>query len=166
MRDRADFERYVGERAPRLLRTAYLLCRDWATAEDLVQTALAKAWTAWRRVGGNPDPYVYRILTNTHASWWRRRWRGEVPTGELPDTPHPADPEAQLGARDALRTALAALPARQRAVIVLRYFEDLPDAAIGEILGCSVATVRSQASRALAKLRLDPAARSAVNTGS
>ncbi|MFI6292225.1 SigE family RNA polymerase sigma factor [Nonomuraea sp. NPDC050790] len=166
MRDRADFERYVAERSPRLLRTAYLLCRDWATAEDLVQSALAKAWTAWRRVGGNPDPYVYRILTNTHASWWRRRWRGEVPTGELPDAPLTADPETQLGTREALRTALTALPARQRAVIVLRYFEDLPDAAIGEILGCSAATVRSQASRALAKLRLDPAARSAVTTGS
>ncbi|MFI6496479.1 SigE family RNA polymerase sigma factor [Nonomuraea typhae] len=165
MRDRADFERYVGERSARLLRTAYLLCRDWATAEDLVQTALAKAWLAWRRVGGDPDPYVYRILANTHASWWRRRWRGEVPTGELPDVPAAEDTHG-IGTRQALRTALATLPPRQRAVIVLRYFEDLPDQAIGEILGCSVATVRSQASRALAKLRLDPAANAAVNTGS
>ncbi|MEU0567509.1 SigE family RNA polymerase sigma factor [Nonomuraea sp. NPDC005983] len=165
MRDRADFERYVEQRSSRLLRTAYLLCRDWATAEDLTQTALARAWLAWRRVGADPDPYVYRILANTHASWWRRRWRGEVPTRELPNVAQ-ADRTDELGSREALRAALAALPARQRAVVVLRYFEDLPDAAIADILGCSVATVRSQASRALAKLRLDPAARAAIQTGS
>ncbi|MER6583934.1 SigE family RNA polymerase sigma factor [Nonomuraea sp. NPDC001023] len=166
MRDRADFERYVEQRSARLLRTAYLLCRDWATAEDLTQTALARAWLAWRRVGANPDPYVYRILTNTHASWWRRRWRGEVATGELPDRPQDQDDTAGIGTRDALRAALAALPAKQRAVVVLRYFEDLPDEAIAQIVGCSVPTVRSQASRALAKLRLDPAARAAAETGS
>lgn len=165
MRDRADFERYVTERSSRLLHTAYLLCRDWATAEDLLQTALAKAWFAWRRVGENPDPYVYRILINTHASWWRRRWRGEVPTAEMPDVVA-RDATDLVGARDALRQALTALPAKQRAVVVLRYFADLSDIEIAQILGCSVATVRSQASRALAKLRVDPAARSAVNTGS
>ncbi|NUP63189.1 MAG: SigE family RNA polymerase sigma factor [Nonomuraea sp.] len=166
MRDRADFERYVEQRSARLLRTAYLLCRDWGTAEDLTQTALARAWLAWRRVGANPDPYVYRILTNTHATWWRRRWRGEVATAEPPDRTDERDAEAGLGTRDALRAALAALPAKQRAVIVLRYFEDLPDETIAGIVGCSVATVRSQASRALAKLRLDPAARAAAETGS
>ncbi|WP_326829741.1 hypothetical protein OIE13_06545 [Streptosporangium sp. NBC_01810] len=62
MRDRADFERYVEQRSARLLRTAYLLCRDWGTAEDPLQTALAKAWLAWRRVGDDPDPYVYRTI--------------------------------------------------------------------------------------------------------
>ncbi|MGW2153493.1 SigE family RNA polymerase sigma factor [Nonomuraea sp. NPDC001699] len=165
MRDRADFERYVEQRSARLLRTAYLLCRDWPLAEDLTQTALAKAWLAWRRVGANPDAYVYRILANTHATWWRRRWRGEVATGELPDQPQ-RDETAGIGTRDALRAALAALPPKQRAVVVLRYFEDLPDEAIAGIVGCSVATVRSQASRALAKLRLDPAARAAAETGS
>ncbi|MGI5486928.1 SigE family RNA polymerase sigma factor [Microtetraspora malaysiensis] len=165
MRNRADFERYVEQRSARLLRTAYLLCRDWATAEDLLQTALARAWLAWRRVGDNPDPYVYRILTNTHASWWRRRWRAEVPAADLPDTPV-ADEADLVGARDAVRQAVDGLPPRQRAVIVLRYFADLPDTEIGEILGCSVATVRSQASRALAKLRVDPAACSAMNLGS
>ncbi|SEK98071.1 SigE family RNA polymerase sigma factor [Nonomuraea pusilla] len=166
MRDRADFERYVEHRSARLLRTAYLLCRDWATAEDLVQDALARAWLAWRRVGADPDPYVYRILANTHASWWRRRWRGELATAEVPDGADPRDAAAALGVRDALRTALAALPRRQRAVIVLRYFEDMPDEVIAGILGCSAATVRSQASRALARLRLDPAARAAIETGS
>ncbi|SDM14531.1 SigE family RNA polymerase sigma factor [Nonomuraea jiangxiensis] len=162
MRDRADFERYVEQRSARLLRTAYLLCRDWAAAEDLTQTTLAKAWLAWRRVGANPDPYVYRILTNTHASWWRRRSRGEVATGELPDHPHERDLAADLDTREALRGALATLPVKQRAVIVLRYFEDLPDETIAGIMGCSVTTVRSQASRALAKLRLDSAARVAA----
>ncbi|MEV0592282.1 SigE family RNA polymerase sigma factor [Nonomuraea cavernae] len=168
MRDRseADFERYVEQRSARLVRTAYLLCRDWATAEDLVQTALARAWLVWRRVGDDPDPYVYRILTNTHASWWRRRWRGEVPTLELPERATGGNPYADLGTRDALRAALAALPAKQRAVVVLRYFEDLSDETIAGIVGCSVPTVRSQASRALAKLRLNPAAIAAMETGS
>lgn len=164
MRDRADFERYVEQRSARLLRTAYLLCRDWATAEDLLQTALAKAWFAWRRVGDNPDPYVYRILTNTHASWWRRRWRAEVPTEDLPDVAG-EDRTDEIEAREAVRHALAGLPGRQRAVIVLRYFADLPDPQIAEVLGCSVTTVRSQASRALAKLRVDPAAAAAMTTG-
>ena len=87
--DRPEFGTYAAERSPRLLRTAFLLCRDWGTAEDLVQTALTKAWLAWPRVGDDPDPYVYRILVNTHHSWWRRRWRGEVPTGDLPELPLP-----------------------------------------------------------------------------
>ncbi|WP_326824102.1 SigE family RNA polymerase sigma factor [Streptosporangium sp. NBC_01756] len=165
MRDRADFERYVEQRSARLLQTAYLLCRDWGTAEDLLQTALAKAWFAWRRVGENPDPYVYRILSNTHASWWRRRWRAEVPTGDLPEEAG-EDRTGEIGAREAVRHVLAELPERQRAVIVLRYFADLPDPQIAEALGCSVATVRSQASRALARLRVDPAAIAAITTGS
>ncbi|MGC5015596.1 SigE family RNA polymerase sigma factor [Streptosporangium sp. DT93] len=165
MRDRADFEQYVKERSPRLLRAAYLLCRDWGTAEDLLQTALAKAWLAWRRVGENPDPYVYRILVNTHATWWRRRWRGELPSETLPETPD-ADTAEAVATREAVRQALARLPVRQRAVIVLRYFADLPDRQIAEILDCSVATVRSQASRALRKLRVDPVAGAVMTMGS
>ncbi|MFF3441326.1 SigE family RNA polymerase sigma factor [Streptosporangium sp. NPDC002721] len=165
MRDRADFEHYVEQRSARLLRAAYLLCRDWGTAEDLLQTALAKAWFAWRRVGDDPDPYVYRILVNTHATWWRRRWRGEVPSEVLPEAPD-GDAMDATATREAVRQALAGLPGRQRAVIVLRYFADLPDQRIAEILGCSVATVRSQASRALRKLRVDPAAVAATTTGS
>lgn len=165
MRDRADFEHYVEQCSARLLRTAYLLCRDWGTAEDLLQTALAKAWLAWGRVGDNPDPYVYRILVNTHASWWRRRWRGEVPSADLPEAPE-ANAEDAVAGREAVRQVLAGLPGRQRAVIVLRYFADLPDQRIAEILGCSVPTVRSQASRALRKLRVDPATAAAITTGS
>ncbi|MGI5167943.1 SigE family RNA polymerase sigma factor [Spirillospora sp. CA-253888] len=149
-----DFGEYAAQRSARLLRTAYLLCRDWATAEDLVQTALTRAWLAWRRIGDDPDPYVYRILVNTHASWWRRRWRGEVPTGRLPDRPDPAS--AAVEDREVLWDALARLGRRERAAVVLRYFADLEHAAIAEILGCSPVTVRSQISRALAKLRVDP----------
>ena len=155
MRERPEFGTYVAERSSRLLRTAYLLCRDWATAEDLVQTALTKAWLAWGRVGDDPDPYVYRILVNTHASWWRRRWHRETPTGELPDLP--AFEEAGFEDRDVLWTALGHLGERERAAVVLRYFADLEHAAIAEILGCSPVTVRTKISRSLAKLRVDPA---------
>ncbi|MES9539956.1 sigma factor [Actinomadura sp. NPDC000600] len=79
------------ERPPRLLRTAYLLCRDWAQAEGLLQTALVKAWRAWQRIGDHLDPYVYRILVNTHASWARRHWRRERPTNRPPVRRDPAD---------------------------------------------------------------------------
>jgi RNA polymerase sigma-70 factor (sigma-E family) len=150
------FAEFVTARSPVLLRTAFLLCRDWALAEDLLQTALARAWTAWRRIEGNPEPYVRKILANTYAAWWRRRWNGERPTGRLPEPAGPvADPAGGVDERDRVWQALGRLPRRQRAVLVLRYFEDLPVAEIADTLGCSVGTVKSQASRALAKLRLD-----------
>ena len=81
---RPDFEEFVVVCSDRLLRTAYLLTRDPALAEDLLQTALTKAWFAWRRLDEQPEPYVHKILVNTYATWWRRRWRGERSTGELP----------------------------------------------------------------------------------
>ncbi|MEU5877920.1 SigE family RNA polymerase sigma factor [Spirillospora sp. NPDC047279] len=148
-----EFGEYAALRYPRLSHTAFLLCRDRATAEDLVQTALTKAWLAWGRVGDDPDPYVYRILVNTHNTWWRRRWRGEVPTERLPEEIAPAVPVED---RDVLWRALGRLGKRERAAVVLRYYADLEHAAIAEILGCSPVTVRSQISRALAKLRVDP----------
>ncbi|WP_371781161.1 SigE family RNA polymerase sigma factor [Streptosporangium subroseum] len=150
-----DFTEYVAQRHERLRRTAYLLTRDWAIAEDLVQTALAKAWIAWRRIDGNPDPYVYRIIANTHASWWRRRWRGEVPTEILPDRAITGDFTSDVGDRDTLWTAVGALSGRQRAVIVLHYFEEMPLAQVAEVLGCSVGAVKSQLGRALTRLRVD-----------
>ena len=148
------FDEFVAGRSARLLRIAYLLTQDWATAEDLVQTSLVKAWSAWKRIDGDPEPYVRRILVNTHAGWWRRRWRGEQPTGELPELPA-ADGHRTVDDREQLWQALRRLPVRQRAVLVLRYFEDLSEAEIADALGCSAGTVKSQASRALAKLRLD-----------
>jgi RNA polymerase sigma-70 factor (sigma-E family) len=149
-----SFDAFVQARSRPLLRTAYLLTRDHALAEDLVQTALAKAWFAWARIeGGDPEPYVRRIMVNTYASWWRRRWNGEVPSDELPETPAPAATEE----RTDLWQALGRLPRKQRAVVVLRYYDDLTEAETARLLGCSVGTVKSQTNKAFAKLRLDTA---------
>jgi RNA polymerase sigma-70 factor (sigma-E family) len=154
---RADFDAFVGARSSALLRTAYLLTRDHALAEDLLQTALAKAWFAWRRIDGEPEAYVRRILVNTYATWWRRRWNGEHATDELPEPAPTGDVHAHSDASHDLWSALGRLPRKQRAVVVLRYFEDLTETETARVLGCSVGNVKSQASRALAKLRIDPA---------
>jgi RNA polymerase sigma-70 factor (sigma-E family) len=147
------FEEFVAARSSALLRTAYLLTRDHTLAEDLLQTALTKAFLAWGRVEGNPEPYVRRILVNTYASWWRRKWNGEHPTEDLPDSGHHDD---RVGESGDLWDALGRLPRRMRAVVVLRYFEDLTEAETAQLLGVSVGTVKSQTSKALAKLRIDP----------
>ncbi|KRC53266.1 MULTISPECIES: SigE family RNA polymerase sigma factor [unclassified Nocardioides] len=157
MEARADFDAFVGARSSALLRTAYLLTRDHPLAEDLLQTALAKAWFAWRRIDGEPEAYVRRILVNTYATWWRRRWNGEHATDELPEPAPTGDVHAHSDASHDLWSALGRLPRKQRAVVVLRYFEDLTEAETARVLGCSVGNVKSQASRALAKLRIDPA---------
>jgi RNA polymerase sigma-70 factor (sigma-E family) len=151
-----DFDDFVAARSSGLLRTAYLLTHDHALAEDLLQTALTKAWFAWPRIEGRPEPYVRRILVNTYATWWRRRWNGELSTGQLPEHGG-ADPAAASDTGHDLWDAMARLPRRQRAVVVLRYFEDLTEAETARLLGCSVGTVKSQLSKALAKLRIDPA---------
>ena len=157
MAERRDFDEFVVTRSSRLLRTAFLLTRDWALAEDLLQTALAKSWFAWGRLDDNPEPYVRKVLVDTYASWWRRRWRAETPTESLPDSQaHGPDPTAQVHDRDELWQALGRLPRRQQAVIVLRYFEDLTEAQTADALGVSTGTVKSQTSKALARLRLDP----------
>lgn len=148
------FEEFVSSRSAVLLRTSYLLTRDHALAEDLLQTALTKAYLAWERVEGDPEPYVRRIMINTFSSWWRRKWRGEQPTDTLPEVGHQPD---TLGETGDLWGALGRLPRRQRAVVVLRYFEDLSEAEVAGLLGVSVGTIKSQASKALAKLRIDPA---------
>jgi RNA polymerase sigma-70 factor (sigma-E family) len=162
MADRSDFDAFVVARSPALLRTAYLLTRDRAAAEDLLQTALTRTWVAWSRVQGDPAPYVRRVLVNAYVSAWRRRWRGETPAGELPEpsglaagVPDAADATAAVDERDVVWTALARLPRRQRAVLVLRYFEDLTEAETATLLGVSVGTVKSQASKALSRLRVD-----------
>jgi RNA polymerase sigma-70 factor (sigma-E family) len=151
----ATFDEFVTARSRALLRTAYLLTHDHALAEDLLQTSLAKAWFAWKRIQGEPEPYVRKILVNTYATWWRRKWNGEQPIETLPE------PSARHGDEDTeptdLWTAMERLPRRMRAVIVLRYFEDLTEAQTADVLGCSVGTVKSQTSKALAKLRIDPA---------
>jgi RNA polymerase sigma-70 factor (sigma-E family) len=152
-----SFDAFVLARSRKLTRTAYLLTQDHALAEDLVQTALAKAWFSWSRIeGGDPEPYVRRIMVNTYATWWRRRWNGEQPTEELPEPTAPDQTDAAPDRTD-LWHALQRLPRRQRAVVVLRYYEDLSEAETAKVLGCSTGTVKSQTAKAFAKLRLDPA---------
>ena len=150
------FDAYVAARSTSLLRTAYLLTHDRGLAEDLVQTALSKAWFAWSRIEGTPDAYVRRIMVNTYATWWRRKWRGEEPTEQLPERTAGDGGAGALDDRTDLWRAIGRLPRRQRAVVVLRFYEDLSEADTAALLGCSVGTVKSQLSRALAKLRLDP----------
>jgi RNA polymerase sigma-70 factor (sigma-E family) len=160
-------ERYEGlsefvlTRGPALSRTAYLLTGDHQLAEDLLQQALAKTAAHWRRVqaGGNPEGYVRRVMVNERTSWWRRRRYVEV-AGPAADEVLAAGPapgtsdEAEAAVRRiSLRRALAALPARQRAVIVLRFFEDLTEAQTADVMGSSVGTVKSQTHAALQRLR-------------
>lgn len=160
-----DFDEFVAARSASLLRTAYLLTRDHALAEDLLQTALTKAWFAWQRIEDRPEAYVRRILVNTYATWWRRKWNGERATDELPEAAGD-DAHAAADTGHDLWTAMGRLPRRMRAVIVLRYFEDMTEAETARVLGCSIGTVKSSASKALAKLRIDPALASDLSTGS
>jgi RNA polymerase sigma-70 factor (sigma-E family) len=155
--ERAPFAEFVAVRGQALQRTAFLLTGDWAAAEDLLQTALARAYPRWDRiVRDDPEAYVRRVIVNTWSSWWRRKWRGETPTAELPER-EGRDPYAEADRRDDVRHALARLPQKQRAVVVLRFHEDMSEAQVAELLGVSVGTVKSQASKALAKLRADAA---------
>ena len=154
MPDKMGYDEFVAARSPRLLRVAYLLTRDWGEAEDLLQTALMKAWFAWARLDDAPEAYVRKIIATTFISWRRRLWIREVSHGEMPDTAV-ADGTAAVDERSRLWPALGRLPARQRAVLVLRFFEDLTEAQVAEALGCSIGTVKSQTSKALAKLRSD-----------
>ncbi|MET8359974.1 SigE family RNA polymerase sigma factor [Micromonospora sp. NPDC005171] len=149
-----QFREFVAARSAALLRTAYLLTGDWATAEDLLQTALTKTYLAWKRLGGIEavEPYARRVLVNTSTSWWRRRWHGERPTEVLPERAGVDEIEQQLD-RDLLWRHLRQLPNRQRAVLVLRYYEDMSEAQTAAMLDISPGTVKSQTSRALATLR-------------
>lgn len=148
----AEFAEYMHARQPGLLRTAYLLTGDPHTAEDLVQTALAKLYLSWDKVQRREsvDGYVRRILVNEHNSLWRRAWkRRETVTAEVPERPaHTA-----AGHDDELWQLVQTLPRKQRAAVVLRYYEELTEAETAAVLGVSVGTVKSQTSRALAALR-------------
>lgn len=165
MADEAAFDAFVVARSQALLRTAYLLVQDEGRAEDLLQTALTKAWFAWRGIHTSPEAYVRRVMVTTSASWWRRRWTREMPTADLPDRP-PAFSQEGPADRQDLWDAIGHLPRRQRAVVVLRYLEDCTEVETAHLLGCTVGTVKSQCSKALAKLRLDPALESVADEGS
>jgi len=149
------FEEYIRLRGPALVRLARLLTRDAHLAEDLVQDALGRAYPRWETIVRHDDPDVYlrRMLVNANISRWRRRASREV-VGHLPDeVADGSDTGAELAERDAMWTALAGLSRKQRATVVLRYYEDLDDNTIATILDCSPVTVRTHAMRALAALR-------------
>jgi RNA polymerase sigma-70 factor (sigma-E family) len=160
MADEALLDEFVVARSQALVRSAYLLMQDEQLAEDLVQAALTKSWFAWKRID-DPEAYVRKVMVTTATSWWRRRWVRETPTDHLQvaavsaasgsptDDPGAVDPD--------LWTAIGHLPRRQRAAVVLRYMEDRSEVETADLLGCSVGTVKSQCSKALARLRLDPA---------
>lgn len=147
---RAAFDEFVRARTPALARTAYLLTGDAHLAEDLVQTALFKAAGAWHRIEGDPEPYVRRILYNQNVSWWRRRKLKESALGTYDDA---APPAADSDLRLSLEAALARLTERQRAILVLRFFEDLTEVQTAAALGITAGTVKSTTRAALARLR-------------
>ncbi|GAA4904638.1 RNA polymerase sigma-70 factor (sigma-E family) [Stackebrandtia albiflava] len=151
-----QFREFVAARSAALHRAAYLLTGNWATAEDLVQTALTKTYLAWRRIGhiDSVEAYARRVLYNANASWWRRRSSGERPIDVIPEPrTAQADGGDDVAQRDLMWRYLMALPRRQRAVLVLRFYEDLSEAESARILGVSTGTIKSQTSRALANLR-------------
>lgn len=154
---KVDFDEFVAARSTRLLRTAYLLTRDHALAEDLLQASLTKAWFAWSRIEADPEPYVRKVLVNTFSTWWRRKWNGEHAYADPPEPEPSAGEHTAADQRHDLWEAMGRLPRRQRAVVVLRFVEDLSEAETARLLGIAPGTVKSQTSKALAKLRIDPA---------
>jgi RNA polymerase sigma-70 factor (sigma-E family) len=144
---------FVRGRSTALLRTSYLLTGDRGAAEDLLQGVLERVARRWSSIADSPDAYVHRALTNAAVNRWRRRRPMDV---QLRESHHPATQDATdvVAVRDELIRGLMALPTRQRAVLVLRYFDDLTEAETAHALGCSIGTVKSQASRGLGRLRV------------
>lgn len=142
------FEEFVTRRGPALWQAAWLLTGDAHRAEDLVQTALMKTYSRFRPEGY--ETYVRTTMYRTYISWWRRKWRGEIPTDALPEAP--AEDDASSVSLDVAR-ALATLPPKQRAVLVLRYFEDHSIARTAKILGLAEGTVKAYTHTGLAALR-------------
>jgi RNA polymerase sigma-70 factor (sigma-E family) len=149
-----EFAEFVDGRFTALQRFGYLLTGEWHLAEDLVQTSLTKVWFHRNslRSASALESYTRTVMVNTSTQWWRRKWRGETPTEQLPE-PQAREQYGAVDDRDLLLRALSTLPRRTRATLVLRYFEDLPAAEIAQMMGCSIGTVKSNVSRGLAKLR-------------
>ena len=154
MADADEFDDFVAARWSRLTRTAYVLGAREGQAEDIVQTALLDTWRRWPKVraSANPDGYVYRTLVNALKRSRRRRWVGETSTGLLPQPEADSTVEPDVDLRVDVRRLLAALPLEQRVVLVLRFLEDRSEAEVADLLGLPIGTVKSRASRALAKL--------------
>nr|WP_051808202.1 SigE family RNA polymerase sigma factor [Actinoplanes subtropicus] len=150
-----EFDDYVRSRGAALVRLARLLTGDRHRGEDLAQEVLARAFVRWPAISAaqSPEPYLRRMLVNAAITRWRKRSSHEIAVADTFDTAGAADLEAELVERDVLWQHVRRLPAKQRAAIVLRYYEDLHDASIAELLGCTPVTVRTQVRRALATLR-------------
>jgi RNA polymerase sigma-70 factor, ECF subfamily len=151
--DRPEYTAFVAARHAALFRTAYLITGEYHQAEDLLQAALTKAFVSWSKVSSaqNPEAYVRRIIVNQSVSWRRRRSSGEVPTAEI-ERGMTSGPEGRVTESDETWRALATLPRQQRAVLVLRYYEDMSEAEIAEALGIARGTVKAHASKALRTL--------------
>lgn len=154
-RDPADFAEFVAARSTALHRTAYLMAGDRGLAQDLLQEALTRTYVAWPRLRdpGAAEAYTRKAITTTAITWYRRRSWGERPTDTVPERSSSADHADDVSTRDLLWSALQALPPRQRAAIVLRFYEDLSEARTAEVMGCAPGTVKSQVSAGLRKLR-------------
>jgi RNA polymerase sigma-70 factor (sigma-E family) len=154
-----EFDEYVRLQGPALVRLARLIAGDRHLGEDLAQDVLAKAYPRWARIidSGRPDVYLRRMLVNAHVSWRRRRSSTEVAAGarhaDAVESRGDGDIGAEAADRDAMWRLIRRLPPKQRATIVLRFYEDLDDATIAEILGCAPVTVRTHTMRALTALR-------------
>ena len=156
-----EFTEFVVGCQGRMVRLAELLTGDRGRAEDLAQDGFAKAYAAWGRIrGGDPAAYVRRCMINASTDWWRRRARREEPSPQVPEQFDQADLAAAAAARDLVLRALCRLSGRERAVLALRYYLDLPESQIARELGIAPGTVKSAAARALAKLRADAELRS------
>lgn len=147
------FDALVRARAAALLRTAYLLTGDAQDAEDLVQAALTTTYLHWSSLRDEQaaEAYTRRVMATTYARWWRRRWRGEMPVAELPESG--SDPYERLDEHDRMARALRTLTRRQRACVVLRFYEDLTEVQVAAVLGVAPGTVKSTTARALERLR-------------
>jgi RNA polymerase sigma-70 factor (sigma-E family) len=166
-----EFAEFVAGALPGLLRFGHVLTGDPGAAEDLVQTALGRSWRAWRlhRID-NPYAFVRKVMVNSYASWHRRASIREVVSASPAATMITADEAGRIDDRDEVWRALRSLPPRQRAVIVLRYYEDLSELEIAAVMGTSTGTVKSQCARALRRLAdaltaADPARHAANGAG-
>jgi RNA polymerase sigma-70 factor (sigma-E family) len=150
-----EFEEYASARAQDLVRLGFTVSGDYQRAEDLAQIALMQAFRSWRRVQRADDPHTYvrRILINSYLSMTRRRSFTEAPVAEVDADRSVPDPAVEVVNADDTWRALATLSARERVVLVLRYYQDLDDRAIADVLGIKASSVRATASRALASLR-------------
>jgi RNA polymerase sigma-70 factor (sigma-E family) len=156
-----DFRQFVEARWTALVRFGYLLTGDWAAAEDLVQVALERSWRRWGQVRDGrpwaPEAYVKAAMANQLRSWWRARRVTAVSLAHVTEPPEPgSDPGPGHALRDSLWRELLLLPPRMRAVVVLRVWEDLSEIETARVMGCSPGSVKSQMSRAMARLRRQP----------